>query len=106
MTGKILGAGAISGADGKRYYYDDGEIKNAKEGQKLDGCEVDFDIKDEKAIRIYITKSTFNVNDATQNLLSTDLQSIKLKAFIMMGCAVLMIIPILGFIFGLAALVL
>lgn len=106
MTGKILGAGAISGADGKRYYYDDGEIKNAKEGQKLDGCEVDFDIKDDKAIRIYITKSTFNVNDATQNLLSTDLQSIKLKAFIMMGCAVLMIIPILGFIFGLAALVL
>ena len=106
MKGKILGAGAISAEDGGRYYYDEGEIKNLKSGQKLEGCEVDFDIKDGKAIDIYIIKQAFNVNDATKNLLSTDLQSIKLKAFIMMGCCVLMIIPILGIIFGLAALVL
>lgn len=106
MKGKILGTGAISGADGARYYYDEGAIKNAKDGHKLEGCEVDFEVKDGKAIHIYITKSAFSVNDATQNLLTTDLQSIKLKAFIMMGCVVLMIIPILGFIFGLVALVL
>ncbi len=106
MKGKILGAGAISAEDGGRYYYDEGAIKNLKDGQRLEGCEVDFDIKDGKAIDIYVTKGTFNVNDATQNLLSTDLQSIKIKAFIALGCCVLMIIPILGVIFGLAALVL
>lgn len=54
MTGKILGRGVIRGDDGQRYYYDDGELKNAKDGQSIDGCEVDFDIKDGKAIEIYI----------------------------------------------------
>lgn len=92
MKGKILGAGAISGADGERYYYDDGEIKNIREGQRIDGCEVDFDIKDGKAINIYITKASFNVDDATQKLPSSDLQSIKLKVFIMIGLFVLAII--------------
>ncbi len=63
MKGKILGAGAISAEDGGRYYYDEGEIKNLKSGQKLEGCEVDFDIKDGKAVMIYITKgSGFSVN--------------------------------------------
>lgn len=56
MKGKILGAGAISGEDGVRYYYDEKELKNLKEGQKLEGCEVDFDIKDGKAVGVYITK--------------------------------------------------
>lgn len=56
MKGKILGAGAISGEDGVRYYYDEKELKNLKEGQKLEGCEVDFDIKDGKAVGVYIIK--------------------------------------------------
>lgn len=56
MKGKILGAGAISGEDGVRYYYDEKELKNLKEGQKLEGCEVDFDIKDGKAVGVYIVK--------------------------------------------------
>ena len=56
MKGKILGAGAISGEDGVRYYHDEKELKNLKEGQKLEGCEVDFDIKDGKAVGIYIIK--------------------------------------------------
>ena len=54
MKGKILGAGAISGEDGVRYYYDEQELKNFKEGQKIEGCEVDFDIKDGKAVGVYI----------------------------------------------------
>lgn len=58
MIGKILGAGAIRGEDGARYYYDEGEIKNLKDGQSLEGCEVDFDIKDGKAIAIYITSES------------------------------------------------
>lgn len=87
MKGKILGAGAISGEDGVRYYYDDDEIKNLKNGQKIDGCEVDFDIKDGKAVSIYITKTSFNVD--TQKLFSNDLASIKLKAYITIGLFVL-----------------
>lgn len=39
MKGKILGAGAISGEDGLRYYYDENELKNAKKGQKLENCD-------------------------------------------------------------------
>lgn len=63
MKGKILGAGAISGEDGVRYYYDEKELKNLKEGQKLEGCEVDFDIKDGKAVGVYIVKgSGFNAD--------------------------------------------
>lgn len=56
MKGKILGAGAISGEDGVHYYYEEKELKNLKEGQKLEGCEVDFDIKDGKAVGVYIVK--------------------------------------------------
>lgn len=56
MKGKILGAGAISGEDGVRYYYEEKELKNLKEGQKFEGCEVDFDIKDGKAVGVYIVK--------------------------------------------------
>ena len=56
MKGKILGAGAISGEDGVRYYYDESELKNLKEGQKCEGCEVDFEVKDGKAVGVYITK--------------------------------------------------
>ncbi len=54
MKGKILGVGAISGAGGSRYYYDENELKNVKDGQKIEGAEVDFDIsQDGKAISIY-----------------------------------------------------
>ena len=112
MTGKVLGAGAISGSDGGRYYYDEGEIKNQREGQRLEGCEVDFDIKDGRATNIYIVKSSFNVEGATQKLLSNDLQGIKTKAFVMIGLFVLsaffLIIPFANFIFtpllGIAAI--
>lgn len=71
MIGKILGAGAIRGEDGARYYYNEGEVKNLKDGQSLEGCEVDFDIKDGKAVAIYITsdsKAESNSNQ-TDNIL-------------------------------------
>ena len=57
MTGKILGQGAIRGDDGARYYYDEGAIKNPQEAQKINGCEVDFEIENGKAVDIFITKS-------------------------------------------------
>lgn len=91
MKGKILGAGAISAVDGGRYYYDEGEIKNAKDGQKIEGCEVDFDIKDGKAVMIYITKgSGFSANfggggtTTSANLPKFDMPHI----FLDLGCGV------------------
>lgn len=57
MTGKILGQGAIRGEDGVRYYYDDGAIKNLQDVQNINGCEVDFEIKNGKAVDIFIIKS-------------------------------------------------
>lgn len=83
MKGKILGAGAISGEYGVCYYYDDNEVKNLKSEQKIDGCEVDFDVKDGKAVSIYITKTSFNID--TQQLFSNDLANIKLQAYITIG---------------------
>ncbi|WP_096030360.1 MULTISPECIES: hypothetical protein [Campylobacter] len=62
MKGKILGAGAISGEDGNRYYYDEDAIKNLNENSKIEGLEVDFDIKDGKAVEIYIISKSFSPN--------------------------------------------
>lgn len=62
MKGRILGAGAISGDDGQRYYYDESELKNVQEGQRLENAIVDFDIKDGKAVGVYIIKSNFSIN--------------------------------------------
>lgn len=113
MKGKILGAGAISGEDGKRYYYDESELKNTKSGQKLDGCEVDFDIKNNKAVEIYITKGSgfsadfgkvgyslenvnlpkfdtshifWDLNEAKTNLFATNIHSIKSFGFLHWLC--------------------
>ncbi len=92
MTGKLLGAGAIRGDDGTRYYYDEGEIKNLKDEQKLEGCEVDFDIKDGKAIAIYITsesKAESSTNQTNQNhsneIISKELNIGNTKGFIFKG---------------------
>ena len=57
MTGKILGQGAIRGEDGVRYYYDEGAIKNPQDAQNINGCEVDFEIENGKAVDIFIIKS-------------------------------------------------
>lgn len=99
MRGKILGAGVISGDDGKRYYYDEGELKNAKANQKLEGAEVDFEVKDDKAVGVFITKTVgfspdfssintnlpvidnkfvfLNLNEALSNLTNANIHSIK-----------------------------
>lgn len=80
MKGKILGAGAISGEDGLRYYYDENELKNAKEGQKLENCEVDFDIKDGKAVGVYITKSSGFNTEFGKNV-SASFEKVNLPSF-------------------------
>lgn len=83
MKGKILGAGAISGEDGVRYYYDDKELKNLKDGQKLEGCEVDFDVKGGKAVGVYIIKSGgFNADfSKVGSNVSASLEKVNLPKF-------------------------
>lgn len=92
MIGKILGAGAIRGEDGARYYYDEGEVKNLKDGQRLEGCEVDFDIKDGKAVAIYITSDSKVESIASQTnqnhsneVISKELNIGNTKGFIFKG---------------------
>ncbi|MCH5321956.1 MAG: hypothetical protein J1E31_00050 [Helicobacter sp.] len=83
MKGKILGLGAISGDDGKRYYYEEGELKNLKEGQNIEGLEVDFDIVGEKAVQVFVIhKAGFSSNFGalnTSNLPSIDSQFVFLN---------------------------
>lgn len=80
MKGKILGAGAISGEDGVRYYYDEKELKNLKDGQKLEGCEVDFDVKDGKAVGVYIIKGGGGFN-ADFSKVGASLENVNLPSF-------------------------
>lgn len=72
MKGKILGPGAISGEDGNRYYYDEGELQNAKANEKLEGLSVDFEIKEGRAVGIFIIRgsnfASFNANIQNINL--------------------------------------
>ncbi len=80
MKGKILGAGAISGDDGKRYYYNENELKNRKEGQNIEGLEVDFEVIEGKAVGVYITsKPSFSSNFNTFNVSVANLPSIDTK---------------------------
>lgn len=77
MKGKILGLGAIRGDDGNRYYYDEGELKNAKEGQNIEGLEVDFEIVDGKAVGVFIiNKASFSSNFNSFNASMPDLPNI------------------------------
>ena len=86
MTGKILGQGAIRGEDGVRYYYDDGAIKNPQDAQNINGCEVDFEIENGKAVDIFIIKSGKSVesngitNQSTDDL-TNDSNEVISKAF-------------------------
>lgn len=104
MKGKILGAGIISGDDGNRYYYEDGEIKNLKDGTKLDGCEVDFDIREGKAVEIFITKSSFDSAALKGQFLSEDVSGIRFKFLLALGlefaAALIGIIPFIGWFLG------
>lgn len=111
MKGRILGAGAISGDDGNRYYYDEGELKNVKEGQNIDGLEVDFDLVNGKAVQIFIiNKPSFssnfgsfnasvpnlpsidsqfvflNLNEAKESIFAPNIHSIKIFALLTLIC--------------------
>lgn len=105
MQGKILADGLISGSDGNRYTYTTGDLKNAqgKSIHSIIGSEVDFEGLEGKASNIYITQTSFNIDD---KLFSGDLQSIKIKAYIAIICPILALIPILGFIFPFVAIAL
>lgn len=62
MKGKILGVGVISGDDGNRYSFELSDIANLKKRSldSLSGCEVDFQIQDDKAKNIFIIQGNGN----------------------------------------------
>lgn len=77
MKGKILGSGVISGDDNRRYYYDEGELKNAREGQNIEGLEVDFELVDGKAVGVFIiNKPGFSGNFSSFNVALENLPKI------------------------------
>lgn len=84
MQGKILGLGAISGNDGKRYEFAQEDIINLENRNinKLSGLEVDFETDGNEAKNIYIIKSKINLNSIdlskiTQKVQEIDIEKIK-----------------------------
>ncbi len=82
MRGKILADGVISGDDGNRYTYESTELKNNSIVSA--GSEVDFQIKDNKAIDIYVIKQ--QSTGLNMSFLSNDLMGLKTKVFVIFGC--------------------
>lgn len=94
MNGKILGNGAISGNDGKRYHFEPSDIKNldGRDISQLSGQEVDFVAQDGKASEIFIIQSAgLNIN--TQNIRqifsSNNLTTVKTLVFISIALNIL-----------------
>lgn len=109
MQGKILANGLISGNDGLRYTFKPEDVKNVPENSSIEaliGAEVDFEGKDGVAKDIYTIKKSFDLKNTQQKLLSTDLQSTKIKAYIAVACAVCSTIPYFGLLFFIGAVVL
>lgn len=104
MRGKILGAGVISGDDGKRYQYTLADIKNleGKDENWLANCEVDFNVDGDNAKDIFITKDSAQFSSMMQG---NSIQSIKVKAYIFIACNFLAFIPFVGFVFAIAGFV-
>ncbi len=109
MRGVILGSGVISGEDGKRYSYELKDIQNlnGKTEASLERCEVDFEVDDSKkslsAKAIFITKSpSSNFGNIFQD---SSIPSIKMKAYIALGCGLFSPIPIIGWLFGIVSIV-
>lgn len=93
MQGKVLSDSVIRGKDGKRYAYESSDIQGCDSAPPMES-EVDFEVKDGKAVDIIITKAPF---DATKTFKGFDF-SLKFK--IIFGCAVVVSImfPILDII--------
>ncbi len=95
MRGKVLKLGIISGNDGNRYSFCKEDITNQENPnlEHLVGLEVDFEIKEDKAVDIYV------INDFTNSLKSltfNNLKSIKIKYFIGVGLGIFNFIPVIG----------
>ncbi|EEO25872.1 hypothetical protein [Helicobacter winghamensis] len=65
MRGKVLGIGMISGDDGNRYNFEPSDIANLGKRtlDSLIGCEVDFQIQENKASSIFIIKRNGSIDD-------------------------------------------
>ncbi len=95
MRGKVLKLGIISGNDGNRYSFCKEDITNQENPnlEHLVGLEVDFEIKEDKAVDIYV------INDLTNSLKSltfNNLKFIKIKYFIGVGLGIFNFIPVIG----------
>lgn len=66
MRGKILAIGVISADDGNRYDFEPSDISNLgkRSAKSLIGCEVDFQIQENKASSIFIIKGNGSLDDA------------------------------------------
>lgn len=108
MRGKILGIGIISGDDGNRYKFGIEEIQNleGRSSEMLVGCEVDFNIAEDKAKEIFITKGSLGFNNLASNFTSNSINGIKLKAYISIGCMFFAFIPFIGVILAITCCVL
>ncbi len=107
MKGTILTTGIISGEDGNRYNFVADNVQNldGKEIQDIVNAEVDFVIKDEKAVEIFITNTQKQNTTLTNKVISNDVSAVKTKMFIGLGLRLGTVIPAIGVILTLAGLV-
>ncbi len=105
MKGKILDTGIIAGNDNNRYSFTKEDIKNLDTSnlENLIDLEVDFIIKEDKAIEIYIENS---ISNPFKIISSDNIKSIRMKYFIGMGANMLTPIPFIGWILALIGTVL
>ncbi len=102
MKGKILALGIISADDGNRYNFDVADIANLgnRNPENLSGCEVDFQVSENVAKSIYITKSTFNIHEISNKFMANDVQGIRFKFLLSVGLlicgTIITLIPFIG----------
>lgn len=85
MEGKILGVGVIRGKDGKRYAFDESDIDTQGKGiDELIGCEIDFEVQDNKAVSIYLlnSKPTSTKPINSLNPTNNSIRNLKIEFFI------------------------
>ncbi|TKX29620.1 hypothetical protein CQA38_02265 [Campylobacter sp. MIT 12-5580] len=119
MQGKILGAGAIRGDDGKRYSFKLEEVKNlnGKSEEQLVGAVVDFEIENDEAKAIFITQSAllagvnldfanFDMKAINGSFISSDdINAVKFRAILGIVCGIFSVIPFVGWLFSIAGIV-
>lgn len=109
MKGKILGVGAISGDDGKRYSFEISDIANLenRNPNNLAGCGVDFEVSENAAKNIFITSGkglNIDIANIQGQFMASDVQGIRFKFLLAVGLyiggGIVSLIPLLGWVLG------